>query len=188
MEKKAPAPKRRRRSKVVSLNAEIRQSAKQIYESGMAEAMKTAALIIVGRKLDEIRGLLQAAGINPHTVGGMVVPPTAYQAPSAPQPPRQPEGPQCFSCGRPAVRRSRPNRWNREGSWACQAHAVLLAKDEMEDRLDNVLAPTTEPPPKVAPQQVVKIVTNAPPTIAQQMAEPAGEASLGDAMAALGVN
>jgi hypothetical protein len=197
MEKKAatavPKPvKRRRRSKVVSLNAEIRQSAKQIYESGMAEAMKAAALLIVARKMDEVRGLLQAAGINPHTVGGMVVSSAAYQAPSAPQPARQPEGPTCFSCGRPAVRKSRPNQFNPTGSWVCQIHVPLIAKDEAGDEVDRRFNLNTAPLPKpqIAAAPPVKIVTNAPPTIAQQMAEaempPAGEASLDAAMAALG--
>jgi hypothetical protein len=171
----------------MSLDAEIRASAKQIYESGMAEAMRAAALMIVARKLDEVRTILGAAGINANSMGGLVgsVQPFQQRAPQAPPPPV--EHP-CFQCGQPGVRKSRTNQWDRVGRWACAVHVPLIAKEEYDDRVDaSILGPQAGPKTK-APA----IVQQAPTVMAKQeemmvMEPPAGAGSLTDAMASLGV-
>ena len=178
--------KKRRRSRPMSLDAEIRASAKQIYESGMAEAMRAAALMIVARKLDEVRSILGAAGINANSMGGLVgsVQPFQQRAPQAPPPVEHP----CFQCGQPGVKKSRPNQWDRVGRWACQVHLPLIAVSEYEDRIDGaILGPQAGPKTK-APV----IVQQAPTVMAKQeemivMEPPPGTASLADAMASLGV-
>jgi len=185
-------PKKRRRARVLSLDAEIRASAKQIYESGMAEAMRAAALMIVARKLDEVRTILGAVGINTNNVAGMVgglpsngvVQPVRQQQPAIEHP--------CVQCGREGVRKTRPNQWNRTGSWYCYDHQALAARSEVEDQVDNALI-GPQAGPKLAPKPA--IVQQAPAVMVPQAeaapivaAEPAGESSLDQAMAALGVS
>lgn len=170
--------KRKRRSRNLSIDAQIRAQAKQIYATGMVEAMRVATLGIVAQKLDEIRILLQAAGVgsNARVVGmGQAVQPPAPA----------PTGPVCVQCGRPGVRRTRPNKFNRQGSWYCASHAVLAAKTESEDAIDNAIlgpqAGTQQKKSAVAPSAPAEI--KAP----IETAEPAGEGNLESAMSALGV-
>lgn len=179
--------KKRRRSRPMSLDAEIRASAKQIYESGMAEAMRAAALMICARKMDEIRSILGAAGINANSMGGLVGSVQPFQQRAAQAPPPPVEHP-CFQCGQPGVKRSKPNQWDRSGRWACQVHLPLINLSEIEDRIDGaILGPQAGPKTK-APV----IVQQAPAAMVKQeemivMEPPAGAGSLTDAMASLGV-
>lgn len=140
----------KKRKRGHSLESEIRRQARQIYEQGMADAMKAAALMIVARKLDEIKALLQATGVNAPVVGV-----ANWNSPVAPQPQLAPvvRNP-CVHCGREGVYKSKPSQWNRTGSWACRAHIALLGQIEQEDRLDKAIQPqpTPAPPSALAPQ------------------------------------
>ena len=134
--------KRRRRRRMTSLNAEIRQSAKQIHAQGMAEAMRAATLMVCTKKLEEIRLILVANGFG----NG---PPLSRDSPSLavsplPSPPATSQQPPavknpCVHCGREGVYRTRPNQWNKVGSWYCRTHMVLAGQIEAEDRMDRVL-------------------------------------------------
>ena len=189
-------PKVKRRTRTVSIEAEIRAKARQIMDDQMAEAMKAAALMIVGRKLDEIRTILSSAGL------GRELAVVAQGAPYNPS--RQPVVQQqtvehaCVTCGRESIRRTKPNQWNRTGSWYCPIHVGLAAQSEFEDARDNaLLGPQAGPKPKPA------VVQTHAPTVMRQESEPQpevqiqptatgpqdvpGAGSLGDAMAALGV-
>ena len=154
--------RRRRRQRSLSLNAEIRQSAKQIYETGMAEAIKVATLAIVSRKLDEIRTI-----VNLVANGFGNGPPLSRDSPSLavsslPSPPSTSQQPPvvknpCVHCGREGVYRTRPNQWNKSGSWFCRVHMSLGAGVEAEDRMDrtiNPVPPSAAAAPAVPPQPV----------------------------------
>lgn len=158
-------PKTKRRKRTLSLDAEIRAQAKQIYASGMAEAYKAAAITIVGRKLDEIRTILNVAGFSAPTV-------LANAATNAARP-NQPVNAQvenpCIQCGREGVRRTKPNAFNPTGSWYCKAHEGLAAQSEFEDRIDNALLGAQKPPEAKKP---VLIQTNAPAKIAAEQPVP----------------
>jgi hypothetical protein len=132
----APVKRRRRRHRVYT---EVRQTARQIADNGMAEAMKAATLMIVSRKLDEIRTMLAASGMS----GGITLPPTS--PPLQPSPPLAPviKHP-CVQCGREGVYKSKPSQWNRTGSWHCRIHMVLATTTELEDRMDRSV--NTQPP------------------------------------------
>ena len=178
--------KRRRRSKVVSIEAQLRQQAKSIYETGMVEAVRVATLGLILKKQDEITALLRAAGIEQHSVVRVVGGTAPAPAPRAPVY----DGPTCFQCGRPATRKSRPNKFNPTGSWACQVHEVLLAKSESEDRVDASFMLNQEPMPGPK-QQGIKQVIQAPSSGGGAHLDPAPEPvpvadGLGAAMAALG--
>lgn len=186
--------KKRRRSRVMSLDAQVKAAAKQIVASGMAEAMKAGAIIVASRKLDliaqeisEIRSILGAAGINANSMGGLVGSVQPFQQRAAQAPPPPVEHP-CFQCGQPGVKRSKPNQWDRSGRWACQVHLPLINLSEIEDRIDGaILGPQAGPKTK-APV----IVQQAPAAMVKQeemlvVEEPAGAGSLTDAMASLGV-
>jgi len=172
---------KRRRRKVVSLESEIRAKAKQIMDDQMAEAMKAAALMIVGRKLDEIRGLLQGAGfVSGQPFGVGLAPQSLSRSGDAglrPQP--QPVENPCFQCGRPGVRKSPRTKWG-PGQWACAAHVLLLAITVDEDKVDATFALNTEPGPKPPPGPVQ--IVHTPPK-----EEAPGSDSPEAALAALGV-
>jgi hypothetical protein len=144
--------RRRRRRRSVSLEAEIRQSARQIYASGMADAMKAAALVIVARKLDEIRALVVAGGLSNVAIQNAT--PGSVSTAQPPPPPSAPEVKNpCVQCGRSGIYKSKPNQWNRTGSWFCRVHMALAGQIEAEDRFDRAMPPVA-PPMEPAPQQV----------------------------------
>ena len=147
--------KKRHRHRQPSLDAEIRAAAKQIMATQMAEAYKAAALGIVARKLDEIRAILQGAGVAQL----LVSPAMAIQAPTVARP--IVEHP-CVQCGREGIRRTKPNAFNRTGSWYCQAHVALAAQSDFEDRVDGALigaqAATIKPKPVVVQTQAPAVI------------------------------
>ncbi len=193
---------KKRRHRQPSLDAEIRSAAKQIAATGMADAMKAGALIVCARKidetqrkLDEIRAILQAAGVGAQA--------QVVAGHSAPHPVSAPvsAGPACVHCGRPAVRRTKPNQWNPQGSWFCQIHAPLANQGEFEDALDTHLM---GPAKGVALKKKPVVVQTHPVEMrrpAEEQGAPAeaeiqptasagpasGTASLDDAMASLGL-
>ena len=145
--------KRRRKNQ----DSEIRQSARQIYQQGMADAMKAAALLVCSRKLDEIRTILLGAGLSGVIPAGSIA--TLQQAtqPSPVQAVPPPITNPCKHCGRPGVYKSKPSQWDRTGSWFCRAHAVLGTSVEAEDRFDRSMNMGSGPPPvgpAIAPQPV----------------------------------
>lgn len=156
--------RRKKHRRSTSLEVEIRRSAQQIFDSGMGEAMKAAALMICARKLDEVRSILAATGFNGLVTGVSVTatPPVQAVATPAPPPIKNP----CVQCGRTGVYKTKPNQFNRSGSWYCRAHLVLGRSGEAEDQMDRMLTPT---PP-------------AAPPIIQPQAAPSGASSLAEAM------
>lgn len=163
-----PKTKSRKRKRGQSLEAQLKEQAKRILETGMVEAMRVATLGLIAKKLDEIQILFRASGIDPNTVGRMVAAPAAYQVagyPVAPQSPAPPVGPTCFQCGHPAIRKSAPNKFDPIGRWVCQTHLPLIAKDMRDDATDrsmNLNNGTIKDPRRVMPTP--KMVINAPPT------------------------
>lgn len=163
--------RRRRRSRSVSFHTEIRQSARQIYQSGMVEAMKAAALVIVARKLDEIKSLVAASGLSGAGISQEIA---TLAGVSAPQHPAQPSPPPvknpCVHCGRAGFYRSKPSQFNKTGSWFCKTHLVLARQVEAEDRFDR----TIQPSPQAEPPS---------PGLVEQIPAPApGASSLAEAM------
>jgi len=112
--------------------------------------MRAAALLVVSRKLDEIRSLLVAGGVGSLTAAVNGAPTVVAVSPTAaPVPPKNP----CVQCGRPGVYRSKPNQFNKTGSWFCRIHIVLGTGGDLEDQMDRSLQPTMVPsPPQVSPQ------------------------------------
>jgi hypothetical protein len=184
--------KRRRGTRGISLESEIRAKAKQIRDDQMAEAMKAAALMIVARKQDEIIALLRSVGAtnflqaptrSTQQIFGVGAQPTAQ--PAAIEHP-------CVQCGREGIKRTKPNQWNRTGSWYCQVHAGLAAKTELEDAQDAVLIG-----PQKGPQQKAPVVVTHPPAamVQETQIQPTstgpqdapGAATMDDAFSALGV-
>lgn len=149
----------RRRRRVLSLNGEIRQQAKQIQQQGMSEAFKAAALMICARKLDEVKSILAVAGLSGVGISQNILPGLASQPPpTKPLPPSPIENP-CVQCGRSGVYKSKPSQWNPTGSWWCQTHKVLAYQTEAEDRIDRSMPSLTapivpsSPPPMQNPQR-----------------------------------
>lgn len=165
----------RRRHRTPSLETEIRVKAKQIMADQMAEAMTAATLIIVSRKLDEIRALLQNAGF-PQIQTPIVLAANRAVNSSIDQSGQRPviEHP-CVQCGREGVRKTKPNKFNRQGSWYCLAHAKLAQVAEYEDKVDAGFNQGSEILKQQANLQVV----------AQQPVQPAGSSNLAEAMASL---
>lgn len=189
----APVPRtihsrpKRRRKRTLSIDAQIRAQAKQIYEAGMAQAYQGAALAIVAGKLDEIRILLQAAGFSANipvgnTNGRMV-------QTFAPAPPPPVENP-CVQCGRTGVRKTRPNAFNRTGSWYCAAHQALAGQADAEDRIDNAILGPAKAIAKPKPVVIQTHPTEMRPQeqVPEQPAQEAPPDALKEAMSQLGVN
>lgn len=157
---------KKRKQRRVTVDAQLRTLAKSIYESGMADAMKAASLVMVARKLDEVRALLVASGLGNGLAS--VTSPLAHSpvlpAAPAPSPPPQPsvKNP-CTHCGRESMYRSRPNKFNPKGSWFCQAHMILGQSVEVEDIVDNRFNPNPPPPPPTSPPQPQAYVAPPPP-------------------------
>jgi len=145
----AAVKRRRRRSRSLSVQGEIRRSAKQIYEQGMAEAMKAAALLIVARKLDEVHALLVGSGVGTSAVRNTAVPPTTPATTPSPPAVKHP----CVHCGRESIYKSKPNQFNRTGSWVCRVHMVLARSDEVEDQFDQRMNVAAQPAVAPAVQQ-----------------------------------
>ena len=167
---------RRRRRRGSTLESEIRASAKQIYANGMSEAMKAAALLVVSRKLDEIRTLLSASGLGGAALGaGTPSPlfPTATPTPAAQPSPPQIQNP-CVTCGRPGVYRSRPNQFNKSGSWYCRVHQKLGVSTDAEDRMETVAIQ----PPSQAVQPAAPMPAPQPAPGASSLSEAMGLAVL----------
>lgn len=159
----------RKRYRTPSLETEIRVKAKQIMADQMAEAMTAATLIIVSRKLDEIRALLQNAGFPQ-----IQTPVLAANHNTSINQGVTIEHP-CVQCGREGVRQTKRTRFNRQGSWYCLAHQKLAAVQDFEDRVDagfNQGAP-------IPNQQVNRQVAPQGPV------ESAGSGNLAEAMASL---
>lgn len=174
-------PKKRKRA--LSLDAEIKRSAKQIYATGMAEAMRAATLGIVARKLDEIRAILAASGLGMPTTpvtplsGVTAAPPSPPTAPPVLNP--------CVECGRQGAYRSKPHKFNPKGSWYCRGHMALAGKLEAEDAMATKAQPAngatlpvplsgTIAPPSAPPVEVVA------PAIPSGLAMAMGLAELAD--------
>lgn len=171
---------KKRRKRGTSLDAEIKAQAKKIYESGMASAYQAAVLTIVGKKLDDITAILRAAGIQ-GTVGSGVY---AQVSARPVERPHVPDGPACAQCGRPAVRRAKPNRFTvGEPAWYCTIHQALAGKIEAEDRLDTALIGAQPALPKAKP------IMAAPPAqmVEQPIETPTAAESEDGLMAALGM-
>lgn len=164
--------KKRRRKRQVGLEAEIRLKAREIYESGMAEAMRAAALMIVARKQDEILAILRGAGLQG---AAQLVMPT-YNQPAVVQSPKV-EHP-CKHCGREGVKRTKPNRFDPAGSWYCISHVPLASAQEVEDRVDNAILG----PPPAAPKKPVLVQTHAPAVMRKSEETPAEPDALTSAM------
>lgn len=170
---------KRRRKRGTSLDAEIKAQAKKIYESGMASAYQAAVLTIVGKKLDEIASILRAAGIQGIGVAAAYSQPSSVPASR----PSVPDGPSCAQCGRPAVRRAKPNRFTvGEPAWYCAIHQALAGKIEAEDRLDTALIGAQPALPKAKPIAMV-----APAQMVEESAPAAPAESEDGLMAALGM-
>ena len=175
--------KKRRRHRQPSLDAEIRLAAKQIMATQMAEAYKAAALGIVARKLDEIRAILNAAGVGQVYSGS--IPAFNATGPAPVRPVATVVEHPCVQCGREGIRRTKPNAFNRTGSWYCQAHVALAAQSDFEDRVDAALIGSVAAPIKTKP---VVVQTQAPAVIKPQEEAPAEpEDPLKAAMSQLGV-
>ena len=152
-------------------------------EQRAEDAYKAAALMICSRKLDEIRAILQGAGVaqvGQFSIAGQIsAQPVVRQAAPVVEHP-------CVQCGREGIRRTKPNAFNRTGSWYCQAHVALAAQSDFEDRVDGALigaqAATIKPKPVV-------VQTQAPAVIKPQeeVAVPEPEDPLKAAMSQLGV-
>lgn len=155
---------------------EIRASARAIYKQGYADAMKAAALMIVSRKLDEIKALLQVTGVN----ASFPTPATMLDN-LRPQQPLAPvvKNP-CVQCGREGVYRSKPSQWNRTGSWYCRTHQVIGTTGELEDRMDRAIQPQAPPaqPPALQPAPVVAGANNLPAPGASSLSEAMGLAQV----------
>lgn len=152
-----------KRKRTLSVEAEIRQRAQQLLRDQEVEAYKTAALLVCSRKLDEIRALLQAAGFTPlqATPAGMAdnaINPARVSAPAAPVHP-------CQECGREAVVRTKPNKFNRTGSWLCRIHLALKRQYEQTNK------PT-------------QVELEAEPLPSPPKQDTGGDVGIGDAMAA----
>jgi hypothetical protein len=147
-------PKRRRRRRQMSLDMEIQRSAKQIYEQGFSEAMKAAALMVCARKLDEVRTLLVAAGLN--TAGFPRIGGETHQTPAASAVVTNP----CVHCGRQGIYKTKPSQFNRTGSWYCRLHQPLANQIEAEDRMDRSLAPAPALAAPTQPEMFAPPVTN----------------------------
>lgn len=159
----------RRRYRAPSLETEIRVKAKQIMADQMAEAMTAATLIIVSRKLDEIRALLQNAGFPQ-----IQTPVLAANRNTGINQGVSIEHP-CVQCGREGVRKTKPNKFNRQGSWYCLAHAKLAQVTEYEDKIDAGFNQGSPIPNQQTNLQIVP----------QNPVEPAGSSNLAEAMASL---
>jgi hypothetical protein len=170
--------KQRRQS--MSLNAEIRVAARQIHKSGLAEAMTAATLVVVSRKLDELRALV-ASVVGSAAMSGMPSHGMAPQLPTAtPSPPPPPPAVKnaCVHCGREGVYRTRANQWNRTGSWYCRIHMPLAGQIEAEDRMDRAIQPQAPPPPPQQLQMVDSHPEQGPNPGASSMAEALGMAEI----------
>ena len=158
---------KRKRHRTPSLDAEIRNAAKQIIKTQMAEAYKAAALGVVARKLDEVKAILNAAGfVGIGTITNHVQPMAAGVPSLVPQ---QVENP-CCQCGRPGVRRTRPNNFNPTGSWFCAAHQVLAARSDFDDAMDRQLIGAAPP---MTQRKPVLVQTQAPAVMRPQVEQPA---------------
>ena len=164
--------RRKRRRRTLSLEAELRQSAKQIYESQMSEALRAAALLVVSRKLDEVRQILVASGLGTAANVQSAIPGIASQPVVQPSPP--PVQNPCCQCGRPGIYKTKPHQFNRTGSWYCRAHMALGGMIEAEDKMDKV-AIQSQPPPSQPPQ------SQPLPPVQQDLPSP-GASSLAEAM------
>lgn len=129
---------RRKRTRVPSLETQIRESAKQIHATGMQEAMKAAAYMVVAKKLDELKAILQGISTSPnarnlqfdgvqHQVNGAGVRVEGGAVVEHP----------CSYCGRESVYRTRPHKFNRTGTWLCRAHLPLRRQHEQAQVTDT---------------------------------------------------
>lgn len=166
---------KRRRRRTSSLDAELRQTARTIHEQGMADAYKAATLMIVSRKLDEIRGLLVASGLS--TPVAMPLPRDVVATAAPSPPPAQVKNP-CKLCGRAGIYKSKPNQFDRSGSWYCRIHMALGTSGEAEDAMDKHLTPAPPPPQQFSAPQSQPLVT---PGTSQGLQSP-GASSLAEAM------
>lgn len=177
--KLAPKKKRKRGR---SLDAQIKAKAKEIYASGMADAMKAATGQLVLQKLAELQSLLAATGYRIDNASA--IPPAGPAHPVQPAPPPRPviEHP-CTQCGRESVYRSKPHRFNPKGSWYCRDHAGLGVGSDADDQLDKMLLGAPQGP---VVQQAAPVVPAAPPV--QMIKESAPPPAQPDAlMAAMGM-
>jgi hypothetical protein len=164
------APKRRRKRRT-SIDAQIMARAREIQASGMAAAMNAAIGQLVLEKLTDIQSLLGATGYQ--VSAGPPLPGIARTA-TAPPPLQQPkvEHP-CTQCGREGVYRTRPNKFNPQGSWYCAAHQGLGGRSDLEDHVDATSGLIQGPPLKnVKPPPVITVMQPPPPPEAHAPAAP----------------
>ena len=170
-----------RRKRKTSPEAEIRAKAKQIMAEREAEAYKAAALMIVSRKLDEIRDLLQGVGYTAanQPVGLVRNLQTNTQAAvpgvGGPQAPIQHA---CTYCGAESVYRTKPNRYNRTGTWLCRVHVGLRKQHEQVGTAQ----------PQVMNPEGQAVVVNGGAPLAPEKVDTGVDVGVADAFAALGVS
>lgn len=168
-----------KRKRKVSPEAEIRAKAKQIMAEREAEAYKAAALMIVGRKLDEIADLLRTAGFSSSNVAQTLQGSVARQV-SAVNPASQPAAIQhpCTYCGVESVYRTKPNRYNRTGTWLCRAHLAMRKQHEQVGTAQ----------PQVINAVETEVVVNGGPALPPEKTDTGVDVGIAHAFAALGVN
>lgn len=123
--------------------AELRDKARELRAERDIEILRTAALMLVGRRLDEIAKIIHSAGFSgrpqesaPAVLG---VDTRAVAA--------SPDVHPCQECGREAVIKTKPNKFNRTGSWLCRTHIVYRSRYETGTEIKPP-EPPPPPPPK----------------------------------------
>ena len=165
------------RKRKISPEAEIRAKAKQIMAEREAEAYKAAALMIVSRKLDEIREILSGAGLSARDVSSLVPQGTPVSRNvSLVQP--APIQHACTYCGAESVYRTKPNRYNRTGTWLCRVHVGLRKQHEQVGTAQ----------PQVMNPEGQAVVVNGGEPLAPEKVDTGVDVGVADAFAALGVS
>lgn len=143
-----------------------------------AEIYKVAALTIVSRKLDEITDLLRSAGFG-QSAGGIYQKMAAMGAPGVRPPSVTPVGIQhpCTYCGVESVYRTKPNRYNRTGTWLCRAHLAMRSQHEQ----------AAAAPPQAANAVETEVVVNGGPPLAPEKVDTGVDVGIADAFSALGM-
>lgn len=131
--------------------------------------MKAAAYMVVAKKLDEIKAILQAAvGTSGREAPVRSIQPSVSADIPAIQHP-------CSECGREGSYPIRPNRWNRKGMWLCPIHEPLKYRYGV----------------KVTDERVRNADGNVQgdvPILAPEKKDTGGDTTADSVMAALGVN
>jgi len=120
-----------RRRRVASIEKQIADKVRVIQRDGMAEIMRTAALIQVGEELAKLRQILEAVGVGASNPVRNAVLQGTNGPPSSPSVGTTPAiQPACAYCGRESIYRTKVHKFNRTGTWLCKAHLPLRAQHE----------------------------------------------------------